>query len=159
MIHAIKAKYIILPGETYKENSAVLVQNNLIKKIVSFNELEDKNYKIIDLKNSVLTPGFVNSHIHLELHWTHKLLKPFNSFPEWLLQIIDLKKNYNNSKIPKSVKQSIDESINSGVTTIGQISSYDGLDYSQIINSGIRTAYFYELTNTSMKNIKKNRVC
>ena len=155
MIQAIKAKYILTPKQSYVEDSAVIIKNNKIINIISNSDLKKSKYKIIDLKNSVLLPGFINAHIHLELYWTQSMLKPFSSFTEWLSQIIELKKKFNNKKIPISVKRSIKESIDSGVTTIGQISSYNGLDYEPIINSGIRTVYFYELTNSTINNLHK----
>ena len=153
MFQAIKARYIITPNQSFLTNSAVIINNNIISEIIPNYQLAKKKYKVIDLKNSVLLPGFINSHVHLELHWTQKLLNPFNSFPDWLNQIISLKKNFDNSKISNSVKKGLEESLNSGVTTIGEISSYDGLDYKPIIKSGIRTAYFYEIANSTISNI------
>ena len=154
MIQAIKAKFIVTPGQAPIRDSAVIIKNNIIEKIIPSTELKNNYYKIIDLKNSVMLPGFINSHIHLELHWVQKLLEPFKSFPSWLNQIIKLKKNFNNSKIPYWVNKSLNECINSGVTTIGEISSYDGLDYKPILDKKIRAVYFYELTNSTLKNIE-----
>ena len=154
MIQAIKAKFIVTPGQAPIRDSAVIIKNNIIEKIIPSTELKNNYYQIIDLKNSVVLPGFINSHIHLELHWVQKLLEPFKSFPSWLNQIIKLKKNFNNSKIPYWVNKSLNECINSGVTTIGEISSYDGLDYKPILDKKIRAVYFYELTNSTLKNIE-----
>ena len=44
---------------------------------------------------------------------------------------------------PYWVNKSLNECINSGVTTIGEISSYDGLDYKPILDKKIRAVYFY----------------
>ena len=66
-------------------------------------------------------------------------------------QIIKLKKNFDKSKVPYWVNKSLNECINSGVTTIGEISSYDGLDYKPILDKKIRAVYFYELTNLESK--------
>ena len=52
--------------------------------------------------------------------------------------------------ILESVRSSIENSIDTGVTTIGQISSYDGLDLKNIIKSKIRTVYFFEITNSTI---------
>ena len=94
MIQAIKAKIIVTPGHAPIKDSAVIVKNNIIEKIIPSTELKNNYYQIIDLKNSVVLPGFINSHIHLELHWVQKLLEPFKSFPSWLNQIIKLKKKF-----------------------------------------------------------------
>ena len=154
MIKAIKAKYIITSNGEPLRNSSVIVNGSFIQDIIPNSKLEKKKYKIIDLKNSILMPGFINAHIHLELYWVNKLLEPFNSFPSWLNQIIKLKGDFDPSKIKKSVQKSLNESIESGVTTIGEIASYDGLDYELIIKSGIRAVYFYEITNSTFSRIK-----
>ena len=156
MVQALKAKYILTPNQSYIKDYAVIINNDLIVDIIPSVNLDKRKYKIIDLKNSVLLPGFVNAHIHLELYWVNSKLKPFKTFTEWLMQIIELKKAFNNNNIPNSVKKSLNDCINSGVTTIGEISSYDGLDYEPIIKSGIRTVYFYELTNSTIGNINKS---
>ena len=55
-------------------------------------------------------PGFVNAHIHLELNWIRKGLTSFNSFPSWLEQIINLKRENNNREvITQSVQTSLKE--------------------------------------------------
>ena len=153
MIKAIKAKYVIAPNNSYQSDSAVLVAGDTIQGIVPNKEIDPKKYKVVDLKNSVLLPGFVNSHIHLELQWVQKLLEPFDSFPSWLNQIIKLKNEFDNLKIPSYVEKSLKESLDSGVTTIGEIASYDGLDFKPIIQSRVRVVYFYEIANSTIMNI------
>ena len=55
------------------------------------------------------------------------------------------KNNLNKNVIKKSIKDAIISSIKSGVTTIGQISSYNGIDIPIINKYGIRCCYFYEI--------------
>ena len=101
-------------------------------------------------------PGFINCHTHLELNWTQKLIEPFSTFPLWLKQIIELKRRkITNKVLVNSVIDSINESINSGVTTIGEISSYDGVDFKPLKKSGLRVVYFYEFTNSTYGNLNK----
>ena len=129
MFQAIKARYIITPDQSFLTNSAVIINNNIISGIVPNYQLARKKYKIIDLKNSVLLPGFINSHVHLELHWTQKLLNPFNSFPNWLNQIISLKKNFDNSKISNSVKKGLEVASGEYILFQDADLEYDPADY------------------------------
>ena len=53
--------------------------------------------------------------------------------------------------VRESVAESLLASIDSGVTTVGQISSYDGEDIQEIKKSKIRCAYFFEIANSKLK--------
>ncbi|GIR29402.1 hypothetical protein CM15mP43_10260 [bacterium] len=61
-----------------------------------------------------------------------------------------------NKLIKESIKQAIEECSSCGVTTIGEIASYNGLDISIIKKSGLRCSYFYEIANSNSLNFEKN---
>ena len=157
MRKALKAKYILFGGNQPLHRYSVIINKDKIEDVLPNSEINKNKYKVIDLGDSILMPGFINAHIHLELNWIRRKLIPFNSFSSWLTQIINLKKQvFGKEIIINSVKKSLKESIDSGVTTIGQISSYNGLDFKEIIRSKIRTVYFFEVTNSTVSNIDKN---
>jgi len=157
MQKALRARYILFCGNQPLYGYSVIVNNDKIEDILPNSEVNKNKYKIINLEDCILMPGFINAHIHLELNWIRRKLIPFNSFSSWLAQIIDLKKQTSKKEmIINSVRKSLKESIDSGVTTIGQISSYNGLDFQEIIRSKIRTVYFFEVVNSTMPNIDKS---
>ena len=148
----LNAKFIYCPKNGLLENYSIVIKKNKIFNILPKKMSAKIKYPEISLGNSIIIPGFVNAHIHLELNWVNQLLQPFSDFPSWLQQIIELKKNNNEKKmIRDSVVESLSSSIASGVTTIGQISSYDGEDVQEIKNSKIRCAYFFEIANSKLK--------
>ena len=57
----LKAKYIVLKDRML-EDSAILIEDKKIKKILSSDELEGKD--VIDYKDSIICPGFVDTHVH-----------------------------------------------------------------------------------------------
>ncbi len=152
---ALKAKCIIFNKRNPIYDSAIIVNNEKIEKILPNKEVNTKTYKVINLENCVLSPGFINAHIHLELGWIKREILPSNSFTDWLSQIIEIKKRgYRKKEVIASTKNALIESINSGVTTVGQISSYDGADLNEIENSAIRTVYFLEISNSTISRMK-----
>ena len=156
MRKALKARFILFGGKEPLRNHSVIINKERIEKIIPSSEVNKSSYKVINLEDSVLMPGFVNAHIHLELDWIRKGLTSFDSFPSWLKQIINLKRENNNrGVITQSVRKSLKETINSGVTTIGQISSYGGLDFEEIVKSKIRTVYFFEIANSTISRTKQ----
>lgn len=103
-------------------------------------------YKRIKLGRGILLPGFVNAHVHLELEWMKKSIREFTNFTQWLKYVISAReKNINASLVKNSVEKGIRELTNSGVTTVGEISSFDGADGEILKKSGIRTVLFKEL--------------
>ena len=157
MYKIINSKYIWCPINGILKDHSILIKSNKIHRIDQYKNLNILKYKKINLKNSILMPGLVNSHIHLELNWVKKKLKYSSEFTDWLSQIIDLKKVLSKNKLIKeSIKQAIEECSGCGVTTIGEIASYNGLDISIIKKSGLRCSYFYEIANSNSLNFEKN---
>ena len=63
----IKNGTVITLGENNRiiKNGAVLVQNNVIKKIGKLDELDvPENAEIVDAKGKLIMPGFINQHMH-----------------------------------------------------------------------------------------------
>ncbi|MGI9553482.1 MAG: amidohydrolase family protein, partial [Thermodesulfobacteriota bacterium] len=100
-----------------------------------------------DLGMGILLPGFINGHVHLELGWIKNEIGNFNNFTQWLNQIINSKadEKVTDELIKQSVKDGISTLVKSGVTTVGEISSYGGLDKGLIKDSGLRAIIFEEL--------------
>jgi cytosine/adenosine deaminase-related metal-dependent hydrolase len=120
-------------------------------KIIDLGESSNlkKRYKSIrnlNLGSGILLPGFINAHIHLELGWVKNKIGQFNGFIGWLQQVIKVKMELiKREEIEKSVEEGISELLESGVTTVGEISSYGGLDKPLLKRSGLRTVLFSEL--------------
>ena len=75
------ARYLIADSDTVIHNAAVLVRDGLVERIGSAEELAAlEPDRTVDLKSSILHPGFVNAHSHLELSFLHGLLKPKSGF-------------------------------------------------------------------------------
>jgi len=106
-----------------------------------------KDFTEVHLGKGILLPGFINGHVHLELGWTQGKIGKFEDFTQWLTSIINLKANdkVTDERIKQSVKDGLLTLIRTGVSTVGEISSYDGLDKDIIYSSGIRAIIFEEL--------------
>ena len=93
--------------------------------------------------NSVLMPGLVNSHVHLEFSANKTTLR-YGNFIEWLFSVIQNREEL----IEKATKELIDSElkkmIQNGTTTIGAVSSY-GFDLASCVDSKINVVYFNEV--------------
>ncbi len=131
------------------KNGAVAVCGGIIKAVGKAGEIKKHfpSLPVHDLGCGILMPGFVNCHTHLELGW----LAPeneFKNFGDWLKYVVDAKKSGTTAeKIADSVKDGVATLLKSGVTTVGEISSY-GEDTKILKNSPLRTVLFREITDT-----------
>jgi len=142
----------ILPisSEPLKQCSLLIADGKI--QDLGLSTLLRKKYKgenEIRLEKGILLPGFINAHTHLELGWIKNRIGGFKGFTNWLQQIIGAKREgVTNKEIENSVTEGIKSQIESGVTTVGEISSYDGLDIQILKKSGLRTVIFREAVDS-----------
>jgi len=147
----ISAETILPISSEPLKDSALVIAGGKIEDIGNAPALR-KKYKGVkerSLGNGTLLPGFINAHAHLELGWIKKRIGNFKGFTSWLQQIIRAKKEgVTNQEIEESVANGIKAQIESGVTTVGEISSYNGLDIPILKKSGLRTVLFREVVDS-----------
>lgn len=147
----IRADFILICDRDFKilENQAICFDES-IKKIGKFEELKVKypNAKVLDLgRNSILMPGLINPHTHLEFSANRSILR-YGSFVPWLHSVIENRDEIMQLSTKKSMQNSLDEMIKSGTTTIGAISS-QGLDLDVCVKSKARVVYFNEILGSN----------
>jgi len=127
-------------------DAGLWVVNNAIKAIAPWQELKQSTSakKTIELKDHVITPGFVNCHAHLELTALRGKIPFKKNFLDWAALIMDQRRKWSRSDLKKSTQEGLEELINSGCTTVADYSS-EGLSYNTVKQSGIRGIGFYEL--------------
>ena len=102
-------------------------------------------------ENSILMPGLINTHVHLEFSANKTTLK-YGNFVQWLFSVI----THREELIEKATKELIDKElhkmIQNGTTTIGAVSSY-GFDMESCIQSPINVVYFTEILGSKPEMI------
>ena len=144
----ISAKFIYISGE-YKQNLAVAFDNK-IKKIDTLDNLKAKykDAKIIKYSdNSILYPGFINAHTHLEFSANRATLN-YGDFINWLYSVIQNRDELVGELNIDIINFAIDQMKKSGVTTFGAISSF-GADMKACIKTPLRIVYFNEVIGSN----------
>ncbi|MCR4941213.1 MAG: metal-dependent hydrolase [Campylobacter sp.] len=149
----LKAKFIISSDENftiYKDKCLAFDE-----KILSIGEENDlkqnyQNAEFYDFGNAIITPAFINTHVHLEFSANKTSLR-YGDFIAWLGSIVSKKLPINDNFMQKG----IDEMLKSGVGTIGEISSF-GADLAVLANSPFRVVFFNELLGSNPNNIQEN---
>ncbi len=170
-----KAKWILPKGRMVIENGGFFVENSVISNVLRQEELENTDlseYKIVDFGNSVITPGFINLHAHLQYTETGKkkskrlinrikrLFLYFRkilifkgkqkSFISWIIDLLIEYICWTEEEKQKSLKKGLNEVLLSGTTCIAQLSGEEM--YFEILNSSL----FFETYADSEKNAEKS---
>ena len=130
---------------TIIKNGAVVFDEEIITVDTIDNIKKKYKYETIEYMgtNSILMPGLINTHVHLEFSANKTSLK-YGNFVQWLFSVISKREEL----IEKATKKLIDEELNkmiqNGTTTIGAISSY-GFDMNSCVNSPLNVVYFTEV--------------
>ena len=143
----ISANWVVTCDENSSiiENGAVVFDDKIIE-VDTLSNIEKKysNIEIIKLeKNSVLMPGLINSHVHLEFSSNTTTLK-YGNFMSWLNSVIKSRDDLINKADKKLISTKLDRMKKTGTTTIGAISSYS-FDLEACVQSPINTVFYCEV--------------
>ena len=133
------------------ENDRIIKDGAVVfdEKIIELNTLLEieKKYPNIEIKklekNSILMPGLINSHVHLEFSGNSTTLK-YGNFYAWLNSVIRYREDLINKANTKLITAKLEKMKKTGTTTIGAISSYS-FDIEACINAPINTVFFCEV--------------
>ena len=101
-------------------SGALFIKDGIIVDVGDLTSLRIKypRQTVRTFKNSILLPGFVNAHCHLEFtHLTHKI-KPARSFAKWAKKLESKVSKDTPAKIRQSLRQGEEKLLKSGVTTV-----------------------------------------
>jgi cytosine/adenosine deaminase-related metal-dependent hydrolase len=147
----IRADYIIRCDEAFEilRDKAICFDSKIIE--IAEAEVLKKRYPHASYHdsgaNSLLMPGLINTHVHLEFSANTTALK-YGDFIPWLQSVIAQRDALQN----KCAKECIDEALSSimisGTTTIGAISSF-GADLEACVKSPLNVIYFTEVLGSN----------
>lgn len=96
-----------------------------------------------DLGQSIIMPGFVNAHSHLEYTSFRGILDD-EQFSDWILQLVDVKASLTPEEYLLSARLGAAESISSGITTVAD-TSYTGQAVRAAAEAGLRGRHYLEV--------------
>lgn len=140
------ASWLITCDDSFNiiENGAIIYTDKIIE-VGTFEELKDKyEYEQITQPkpNSIILPGLINTHIHLEFS-ANKTTLEYGNFMNWLGSVIKNREELISKLDSKLLTRTIKSLLKSGTTTIGAISSYS-YELEVLKNSKINTVFFNE---------------
>ena len=140
----INPNYIYQDGNIL-ENHAIAFEKSILK-IAPIQELIKlfPDAKLIELpENSLIMPGLINAHVHLEFSANKETLE-YGDFLKWLYSVIGNRDELINTCDTSCMKKAAQMMLESGITTYGAVSSY-GMDLDAAASSPQNVVFFNEL--------------
>lgn len=140
----ITPHYILLRDKVVTDLSIAF--DTKIQKIAPYEELLElyPNAKVTSLQeHSLIMPGLINAHVHLEFS-ANKTTLSYGDFMQWLYSVIKNREDLVYDCKDECMQKAVDEMLNSGITTFGAISSH-GMDLEACANAPQNVVYFNEL--------------
>jgi aminodeoxyfutalosine deaminase len=103
-----------------------------------------KGAKVISLKNRILMPGLVNAHCHLDYTDMKGKVPASGGFAAWVLRIVKKKKSWSDANFKTSIQRGMKQCLDSGTTTIANITCVPHLVSSLKLNDAPRIWWFIE---------------
>ena len=94
-------------------------------------------------ENSLLMPGLINAHVHIEFSGNKTALS-YGDFMQWLYSVIENREDLINGCDASCMQKAIDSMLESGITTFGAISSH-AMDLEACANAKQNVVFFNEL--------------
>lgn len=144
----ISADFVYTPNG-FVSNQAVAFTDT-IKAVDTLEVLQEKytDAQVIYTEpNSVLYPGFINSHVHLEFS-TNKTTLKYGSFMPWLDSVIEYREALVGDCNNAVMMSECETMLRSGITTFGAISSY-GNELEVCEKTPQRVIFFNELIGSN----------
>lgn len=153
----LKAKFILLCDKdfTILEDCAIAFDEE-IKEVGDFSKLcaKFRQAEILDYGSDIAMPCFINSHVHLEFS-SNKTTLIYGDFIKWVNSIVKSRDNLSKEANESLIKNKIYEMMRSGISTIGEISSF-GTEMEVCANSPLRVVFFNEILGASKDVVTQN---
>ncbi|MSU62376.1 MAG: hypothetical protein EXS31_08270 [Pedosphaera sp.] len=134
-------------------DGAVLVEGNRIIAVSRWTELAQHSGEIIDLGASILLPGLINAHCHLDYTAMAGMIPPPRKFPDWIGAILGLKAGWSYSEYAESWLQGARMLIESGTTTVMDIEAVPELLPEVLQSTPLRVLSLIEMTGVKSRAV------
>ena len=151
----LSASYILVCDENHTVLKDGVIAFDKTIHFIGTQEEALKLYKKEDIiyqeEGSVLMPGLINPHIHLEFS-ANKTELEYGDFVKWLFSVIEKRETIIENINDKFLDDTLYNILKNGTTTIGAISSY-GLDMKPCVDTPLNVVYFTEVLGSAANMI------
>src|SRR5579871_6680330 len=149
------SKYILTMDRPQPiEDGFVLIQGHRILQVGKRKDLFFlPSVRLLDLGDTVLLPGFINAHCHLDFTGFKGRVRYQGGFRDWLRKMAVKTRATGAAEFKKAIQKGIKESLDYGTTTLCDIST-SWESYSLLRQSALRAFVFFEMIDMAQPSTK-----
>lgn len=149
----LRARVVLPISRQPIDNGAVFVSGQRIASVGLYSDLiAPPGIPIVDLGDSILLPGLVNAHCHLDYTDLGGSLAPGPSFTDWLRRIIKAKADWSEADYARSWKRGAEMLLQSGTTSVADIESVPAILPDVWNDTSLRVWSFLEMTGLANRS-------
>ncbi|HBU37173.1 MAG TPA: hypothetical protein DEB70_05140 [Planctomycetaceae bacterium] len=154
----VRSKWLLPVTCRPLENAWLRVERGLVTGVGVWPPRSKNNIEVIDQGNTIITPGFVNAHTHLEFSSCQKPFDTKGGLHKWIHEVVSWKREQSrpstaaHEKIATAIASGTHESAACGVVALGEIATSD-IAYNEI-SGRLRLRIFHEVLGLERSTIK-----
>lgn len=114
----LRARLIVPVSRPPIENGAILISDDRIAAVGCWPDFSDETTEVINLGDSILMPGLVNAHCHLDYTNMAGRLPPQKLFTDWIKLMLASKAEWNYTEFAESWINGAQMLLRTGTTTV-----------------------------------------
>jgi aminodeoxyfutalosine deaminase len=143
----LRARVVVPVSSPPIDNGAVLISGKRIQAVGPWRELaRSAPRNVVDLGESILLPGLINAHCHLDYTHMAGQFDPPRRFTDWIKLITSTKSSWSDDEFAASWRAGADMLLQSGTTTVGDIEALPKLLPDAWNATPLRVFSFLEMT-------------
>lgn len=143
----LRAREVVPVSQPPIHDGAVLVSGHSIQAVGPWAELSRQYLgPIRDLGESILLPGLINAHCHLDYTAMGGLFSQPRRFTDWIKLITSTKASWSDHEFAKSWRSGAEMLLRNGITTVGDVEALPGLLPYMWDQTPLRVFSFLEMT-------------
>jgi cytosine/adenosine deaminase-related metal-dependent hydrolase len=152
----LRAKTVLPMVAPPIDDGAVRVVGRKIRAVMPWKQLRASSREtVVDLGQTVLLPGLVNAHCHLDYTDMAGALPPPKTFPDWIASILAAKAAWGYSDYASSWLHGAHQLLKYGATTVGDIEAMPDLLPEVWEATPLRVLSFLEMTGIKLRRQPK----
>lgn len=148
----LRARIVVPVTAPPVEDGAVAVSGDRVTAVGRWRDLRDAHPgPVTDLGETILLPGLVNAHCHLDYTRLAGQLSPPRTFPDWIKAILAARSSWTADDLATSWLDGARQLLSTGCTTVANVESYaDGLALRRA-GTPLRVFSFWEMTGVKSR--------
>ncbi|MFO1486933.1 MAG: amidohydrolase family protein [Verrucomicrobiota bacterium] len=148
----VRARVVLPLSRPPIQDGAVLIYGNRVARVGRWKDLSgDDRDEVFDLGDSILLPGLVNAHCHLDYTDMAGQFPPQKTFTDWIKLLIVAKAQWNYSEYAESWLNGARMLTRTGTTTVGDFEAVPELLPEVWQATPLRVVSFLELTGVKSR--------